>query len=197
MEAKKIFIIIGIIILIVIGFFYAYLKALGSAWVTNKPDKRPFFVTTKPIIIKNILLPEGTKIIYNKKYFWEKYEQKELLNEKDITSVFLKEGTTINWGGVPITSIVKFFNSEMKGFSVYPDFDKLNENKKTQFSNLWLSCNTDLGITVENTNDWSFNKTNILDVESCGVNNQRYFKEDKNQQRFLDDLYNELMIIKD
>ncbi len=197
MEAKKILIIIGIISLIVIGFFYVYLNALGSAWIINKPDKRPFFVTSKPIIIKKILLPKGTKIIYEKQYFWEKYEQKELLNEKNITSIYFREGTTINWGGVPITSIVKFFNSEMKGFSVTADFDKLNENKKTQFSNLWLSCNNNLGITVKNTNDWSFNKKNILDVESCGVNNQRYFEKDKNQQRFLDDLYNELMLIKD
>jgi len=197
MEAKKIFSIVGILVLIVIGSFFLYLNALGSAWVINKPDKSPFFVTTKPIIIKNILLPKGTKIKYKKRYFWEKYEQEELLNEKDITTISFRQGTTINWGGVPITSITKFFNSEMKGFSVHADLDKLQENKKTQFSNLWLNCNTDLGITVKNTDDWSFNKHNILDVESCGVNNQRYFKEDKNQQRFLDSLYNELMIIKD
>ena len=61
--------------LIVIGSFFLYLNALGSAQVINKPDKSPFFVTTKPIIIKNILLPKGTKIKYKKRYFWEKYEQ--------------------------------------------------------------------------------------------------------------------------
>ncbi|WP_218849847.1 hypothetical protein [Winogradskyella vidalii] len=197
MEAKKILIIIGVILLIVIGGFYFYLRALGSMWVVNTPDKSPYFITTKPIVVNNILLPKETKITYKKRYFWEKYEQKKPLNEKDITSISLKEGKTIDWAGVPITSIHKFFNSEMKGFSVYADFDKLNSNKKTQFSNLWLSCNNDLGITVKNTNDWSFNKNNILDIESCGVNNQRYFKEDKNQQRFLDELYSQLMKVKD
>ena len=44
--------------------------------------------------------------------------------------------------------------------------------------------------------DWSFNKQNITDVESCGVNNQRYFKEDKSQQQFLDSLMKELLNIK-
>ena len=83
----------------------------------------------------------------------------------------------------------------MKGFSVYADFQKLN--KKTRFADLWESCNDNLGITVEDTEDWSFNKKNILNVESCGVNYQRYFEEDENQQRFLDDLYNELKTIND
>lgn len=162
-------------------------------WAINKPDERPFFVTTKPIIVKNILLPEGTKIIYQRQYFWENYKQEEPLKEKDIMQISFKEGTTINWGGVPINSIVKFYNSKMKGFTVYADFSKLNG--KTRFTDLWQNCDDALGITVEDTNDWSFNKRNILDVESCGVNYQRYFKKDANQQKFLDQLYNELILI--
>lgn len=197
METKKVFIVLGIIILIIIGFFYAYVNALSSMWVLNNPDESPYFVTTKPVVIKNILLPKGTKITYKKRYFWEKYEQEKLLNKKDITEVSFKEGITINWGGVPITSILKFFNPEMKGFTVYADFNRLNKNKETQFSNLWQSCNNNLGITVKNTNDWSFNKKNISDIQSCSVNYQRYFKEDIKQQIFLDNLYNELMKTRD
>ncbi len=195
MNTQKILITSGIIIVIAIACLYAYLNALGASWALNKPDKRPFFITTQQIVVKNIPLPEGTKIIYKKRYFWEKHEQKDPLNEKDITAISFREGTTINWGGVPITSIVRFYNSEMKGFSVYADFQKLN--KKTRFADLWESCNDNLGITVEDTEDWSFNKKNILNVESCGVNYQRHFKEDENQQRFLDDLYNELKTIND
>jgi hypothetical protein len=188
-------IVFGVLILIGIVCFYVYMYALASAWTLNKPDKRPFFITTKPIVVKRILLPKGTKLIYAKQYFWQKYEQKKPLNEKDIVQISLMEGTTINWGGLPITSIVKFYNSEMKGFTVYADFNKLN--KKNRISNLWQNCNDGLGITIEDKDDWSFNKNNILDVNSCGVNYQRYFKEDENQQRYLDDLHNELMIIKD
>ncbi len=173
------------------------MNSLDSGWILHKPDDSPYFITVKPIVVKNILLPVGTKIIYEKSFFSGKYEQKRLLNEKKITQISFKEGTTIDWGGVPITSIVKFFNDKMKGFTVYADFDKLDENKKTQFYNLWCSCNSRLGITIKNTNDWSFNKENILDIESCGVNYQRYFKEDKEQQEFLDKLYQELLKIKD
>jgi len=84
----------------------------------------------------------------------------------------------------------------MKGYTVYANFNSLNKNKKTQFYNLWKSCNSELGITVKNTDDWSFNKKNIVDIQSCG-SNQRYFSEDKKQQLFLDNLYNELTKIKD
>lgn len=127
MKIQNILIVFGVIILIAIGCFYVYLNALGSMWVLNKPDKRPFFVTPKPIFVKNLLLPEGTKIIYEKQYFWEKYKQEKPLHAKDIIEVSFREGTTINWGGVPITSIVKFFNSDMNGFSVYADFNKLHK----------------------------------------------------------------------
>ena len=91
--------------------------------------------------------------------------------------------------------IAKFFNSEMKGFSVYASFDQLAENNKTQFSRQWQSCDDDLGITVTDTTDWSFNKANIADVESCSVLYQRYFKDNPQQQKFLDSLYTELMKI--
>ena len=101
-------IIINVRIQGAIACFCAYVDALGSMWVINKPDERPYFVTTKPLIVKQILLPKETKIIYNKRYFWQNYEQNKLLNEKNITQISLKDGTTIYWGGVPITSIVKF-----------------------------------------------------------------------------------------
>ncbi|MDW5290716.1 hypothetical protein [Formosa sp. PL04] len=193
METKKIFIVLGIIVLIAIGYFYCYVKASGSMYsVANKLDESPFYMTTQPIIVKNISLPIGTKIIYEKQYFWEKYEQKKLLDEKDIFEISFKE--VIYWGGVPISKILQFYNPKMIGFSVYPDFDKLN--KETQFSNLWQSCNSDLSINVKDINDWSFNKKNILDIEGCG-SYQRHFSEDIKQQRFLDNFYDELIKIRD
>lgn len=45
---------------------------------------------------------------------------------------------------------------------------------------------------VKDLGDWSFNKTNITDVNSCSVNYQRYFKDDVHQQLFLDKMYTEL-----
>ncbi len=190
---QKLLIVIGGVVLITVGCFYAYLYALGSAWTLNKPDKRPFFITTEPIVVKKIIIPKGTKVIYDKQFFWEKYEQKEPLNEEDIIEISIMNGSTIDWGGIPVNSMVKFYNSEMKGYSVNADFRKLEDYRKTEFSNLWQSCNSDLGITVKQENDWSFNKENISDVQSCGVIYQRYFVEDAKQQSFLDSLHTALM----
>ena len=102
---------------------------------------------------------------------------------------------TIDWGGVPVTVIHRFFNTEMRGYSVYADFNKLAIDKKTKFSKLWESCSSDLAITVNNLDDWSFNTKNISDVTSCSVLYQRYFKDDKKQQNYLDDIYTELQKI--
>lgn len=197
MTAKKMFIVIGIIILIIIGGFYAYINALGSMWIVNPPNKSPYYITTKPTTINNILLPERTKITYKKNYYWEEYEQDRLPDEKDITEITFEKGTTINWGGIPITSIDKFFNPEMKGFTVYANFNKLDKSKETKFSNLWQNCNSDIGVTVKNTNDWSFNKKNILDIQSCGILYLRYYKDDIKQQKYLDNLYDALMNVND
>ncbi|MEN1784067.1 MAG: hypothetical protein AAGF77_02915 [Bacteroidota bacterium] len=195
MKKHKALIIFGVIILVIAGGFYAYLSALASVWTLNKPDKRPFFIVPEPTVLKRVMLPKGTKIVYERQFFWEKYEQKEPLKEKDIVEVSFVNGATIDWGGVPITSMVKFYNSEMRGFSVYPDFSKLEDNQKTEFSSLWQSCDGDLGITVKKVEDWSFNKENILDVQSCSVSFQRYFTEDTKQQMFLDSLHVALMKI--
>jgi hypothetical protein len=55
----------------------------------------------------------------------------------------------MNWAGVPIGFIHKYFNSEMKGFSVYARFNQLSSNKQTRFSQLWQNCSDDLGIVLK------------------------------------------------
>jgi hypothetical protein len=157
----------------------------------NSTPNYPYFIVKKSIIVKKILVPKSTKLVYEESFFKEG-EQDEMMGEEKLTDIELPSGETIDWGGVPVTEIRKYFNHEMRGFSVYADFNKLSTNKRTKFSDLWESCSTDLGITVKNIDDWSFNAKNISDVESCSVNFQRYFKESKEQNDFLDELYNEL-----
>jgi hypothetical protein len=48
--------------------------------------------------------------------------------------------------------------------------------KASGFSKQWQRCGDDLGISIKNTEDWSFNASNIADVENCSVLYQRYFK---------------------
>ena len=157
----------------------------------SRPDY-PYFMTTKPLVVKKIAVPVGTTLVYEESWF-KKGKQDQMLSESKLTAIRLPEGETILWGGVPITSIVQFFNSEMRGFSVSADFHKLTKEQRNRFTDMWQSCDDDLGIAIKDTNDWSFNPANIADVESCSVLYQRYFKDNKEQQSFLDEMYTEMM----
>ena len=196
---KKTYIIIGILTLIIALFTIGYFVLLGLSGMGSPTGGRgpnyPYFITLEPTTIKNILVPKGTKLTYEEQFFKEG-QQDKIMNEEKLTSIELPEGKTIDWGNVPVFMILKFFNSEMRGYTVYADFNQLSNDKKTKFSELWQSSDNELGIDVNNIGDWSFNKQNITEVESCGVNNQRYFKEDKSQQQFLDSLMKELLNIK-
>lgn len=88
-----------------------------------------------------------------------------------------------------IYEFYKFFNPEMNGFTVYPDFSKLDTLNKNEFIEIWKNCSGDIGIDVKNIDDWSFNKENITDISSCGNHYQRFFKNNLEQQKFLDVFY--------
>lgn len=157
----------------------------------NSAPNYPYFITTEPVTVKKILVPKGTTLVYEERLFLEG-KQEKMMSEQRLITIKLPSGQTLNWGGVPVTSIDKFFNSEMRGYTVYADFTKLHEDKKTKFSEMWQSCSDGLGITIKNTDDWSFNKANIADIESCSVLYQRYFKDNAKQQGFLDEMLAEL-----
>lgn len=157
----------------------------------NGRPNYPYFVTTHPMIIKKINVPVGTILTYEKQSF-KTGKQNQLMNENKLQSILMPSGQNIIWGGVPVSMIEKFFNSQMRGYSVHAEFEKLSPSQSTRFSKLWKSCNDHLGITIKNNNDWSFNLNNIADVENCSVLYQRYFKHDTEQQQFLDQLYREL-----
>ncbi|MFN0291099.1 hypothetical protein [Pedobacter helvus] len=158
----------------------------------NSGRDYPYFITTKPLVVKKIPVPVGTTLVY-KESFWKKGKQNKVMSEDRLTDINLPAGVTINWGGVPITSISQFFNSEMRGFTVYADFSKLEQSQTNRFTEMWQSCSDRLGIAIKSRDDWSFNPSNITDVQSCSVNYQRYFKNDVKQQRFLDALYQAML----
>ena len=158
----------------------------------NTAPNYPYFITTEPLVVKKILVPKETKLIYEEHAF-KKGKQDKIMSEEKLNTIDLPVGETIDWGGVPIISIHKFFNSEMRGFTVSANFNQMRKDKKTKFSELWNSCSSNLGITVQTINDWSFNKKNISNIESCSVNYQRYFKDNAEQQKFLDSMLAELI----
>ncbi len=158
----------------------------------NSSPNYPYFITTAPTVVKKLTVPKGTKLEYEEQFFKEGAQSK-ILNEAELVNMEFPAAQPILWGGVPVTAIRKFFNSEMRGYSVYADSDRLNGVPKTRFSQLWESCSSDLGISIRNSDDWSFNPRNIADVTSCSVNYQRYFKDDTAQQQFLNNIYSALL----
>ncbi|MDQ0594551.1 hypothetical protein QFZ37_002920 [Chryseobacterium ginsenosidimutans] len=193
--SKRNYIIIGILALITllaIGCFIVLdgLSSMGNPNGGRAPDY-PYFITTEPVTVKKIVLPKGTKLTYEEQFFREG-QQDRIMNEKKLTGIELPKGKTIEWGGVPVYMITKFFNPEMKGFSVSANFGQLRDDRKTEFSEMWQSCDEELGVLVKNTDDWTFDTKNIVDISDCGVTYQRFFKEDTQQQRFLNKLLGEI-----
>ncbi|KQT35621.1 hypothetical protein ASG22_00935 [Chryseobacterium sp. Leaf405] len=189
------YIIIGVLAFVaalVIGVLIILdgLSGMGNPNGSRAPDY-PYFITTEPLTIRNLNLPKGTKLTYEESFFKEG-QQDRIMSEKNLTTIELPKGKPIIWGGVPVYMFLKFFNPEMKGYTVSADFEKLPKNQRTKFSQIWQNCGGELAVLVNNTEDWSFNTKNIVDVSSCSVIYQRFFKEDEEQQRFLDTLLKEL-----
>ncbi|WP_299438530.1 hypothetical protein [uncultured Aquimarina sp.] len=181
-----------------VSLFTLLISCFAACNLTLNPNgprpNNPYFITTETITIKEVVIPEGTTLAYEK-HLLKKGEQSSIMNEKHLTGFELAEGKTIDWGGVPITAIHKFFNEEMSGYTVYADFELASANETT-FYKKWKEEACDLGITVKNRDNWSFDTSNILDVESCSVLYQRYFEDDKKQQDFLDTMYTALIDVK-
>ena len=184
---NKLKIIFSIVTLLNLGACVGNMNPTGG---NSRPDY-PYYVTTQPIIVKKIPIPIGTKLEYEEQYF-KSGQQNSLLNEKKLVSIYFPKDQSMNWAGVPIGTINKYFNSEMKGFSVYARFEQLPSNQQTRFSQLWQKCDDNLGISVRSIDDWTFNLNNIADIDSCSVNYQRYFKNNLQQQHYLDQLYQEM-----
>ena len=165
-------------------------------WNPNHTPKKnyPYFIVKEPIRVKNIEVPKGTKLTYEDSFF-KKGEQKKALDEELITMIEFPESTPLYWGGLPIVSIVKFDNTSMKGYTLTANFTKTPNKEAEEFFNIWKSHQCTLALNISNTDDWSFNRNNIEDIENFGSAYQRYFKEDRKQQKVLDEIYQKLIQI--
>lgn len=177
-----------------LSFILMGLLFLNSCRLENAPKglqiDYPYFITKDSVVVKKIKVPKGTKLVYNESPIY-KGVQIQMLDENQLSEIEFQDKDTIYWGGVPITHIRIFFNDEIPGYTVYADFTRLSESKKTKFSELWERYDDGLGVKIKNLDDWSFNQKNISDINDCGLN-QRYFKEDIKQQKTLDSILNEM-----
>lgn len=134
-------------------------------------DTSPYYITTTTTQVRGITVPPQSKIKYKSQNAFQKEQQMKALKEKDITGIQLAPDTAILWGDMPSYMFIKFFNSEMRGFSVYPA-ERFTPTSQNEFIKLWQSCASDLDITLKNPNDWSFNPEN-MEIRGCGVNIQK------------------------
>ncbi|MBE2895244.1 hypothetical protein [Spirabiliibacterium falconis] len=137
----------------------------------QKPTYNPSYTTNAPMTVKGISLPIGSVIYYDQELSSPKVLSKPMA-EKRIDYIKFPKGSDVRWAGVPIVMLDRFFNSEMRGFSVHPDWERFKQPRNT-FEKMWHKCADDLGILVKSLDDWSFNRNNIEDISSCSVVYQR------------------------
>ncbi|MDS7966610.1 hypothetical protein RMB12_06175 [Acinetobacter sp. V117_2] len=152
----------------------------------NGRDNSPYYMTTINNQVRGIPIPPQTKLTYQSQHFRQKFEQTHALKEKNLSGIALPENTAIIWGGMPVDMFIQFSNPEMKGFSVYPARG-FNTELSNEFLRLWKSCESDLDITLNNPNDWSFNPEN-MEIRGCGINQKRSkYTEDSFRQDEADE----------
>ena len=134
-------------------------------------DTSPYYITQSTTYIRGITVPPQTKLTYKAQNFSQKNQQTKPLNERDLTDIVLPTNTAIVWGGMPSAKFIRFFNSEMKGFTVYPA-QGFNQNSSSEFLKLWQSCDSDLSITLKDPHNWTFDPSN-MEIRGCGVNIQK------------------------
>ena len=137
----------------------------------NGTDRSPYFITPASKQARGIPVPPQTKLIYQSQHFKQTHQQTHALKEQNLTSIALPENTAILWGGMPVEQFIQYANPAMQGFTVYPATGFKSEQSNA-FLNLWKSCESDLDINLKNTNDWSFNPSN-MQIRGCGRFQQR------------------------
>ena len=141
-------------------------------------DTSPYYISTTTIQVRGITVPPQSKLRYKAQHFFQKDQQTQPLNEKDLADIQLPPDTAIIWGGMPSYMFIQFLNSEMKGFSVYP-VDRFSPQSTNEFIRLWQSCGSSLDVTLKNPHDWSFNPEN-MEIQGCGINIQKRGEYNKN-----------------
>ena len=133
------------------------------------PDYK-YYIVKEPMVVKNLELPVGTRIVYFNTSLFGDSESSRPLKEKNIYQMFFPDDKPLIWGGVPVSLIERFFNRSMKGFTVYPELGnslQSDENKrklmeKNEFIKLWFMWSKNMDVNIKNENDWSFNPDNMV-----------------------------------
>lgn len=124
-----------------------------------------------PTQVRHLIVPAQSKLTYKLLNAKQIDQQTQALDEKDLTEIDIAANTTIIWGGMPVTTFLQFFNSEIKGFTAYRVVDA-TPVMNHEFAQLWKSCDDRLDVLLKDPNDWSFNPRK-MEIRGCGVNIQK------------------------
>lgn len=182
-----------LILLLPVLALTACLDNINPAGGSSSPNY-PFYVTKAPMVVKHIAVPAGTKLVYEEA-FMKEGEQQSAMHEDKLFQLQLPDDKPVMWGGMPTGMFMKYFNSQMRGMSVVPAYDSPIKAADTPFGQLWSQYCRELSVNLKDTSDWSFNVSNIRDIERCSANyrnDQSCFKYNPEEQDFLDALLSAL-----
>ncbi|WP_449387566.1 hypothetical protein [Chryseobacterium lineare] len=69
------------------------LSGMGKPNGSRAPDYH-YFITTEPLMVRNLNLPSGTKLTYEESFFKEG-QQYRIMNEKNLTTIELPKGKPV------------------------------------------------------------------------------------------------------
>lgn len=140
-----------------------FAKNMGSA----NPETRPMIELDKPTVLKNVLLPVNTQVLYD----MNTHKKEQNIQEFRVPPYVLKyedranPQSYIQWGGAYVDYMK--IEGQVLRVSTINDVKMPNHN---EFLRLWGQehCEGKLLIKLKNTNDWSFNPKNMY-IEDCGL----------------------------
>ena len=159
------------------------------------PDYK-YYIVKEPMVVKNLQLPVGTRIYYFNTSLFGDSESSKPLREKNIYQIFFPDDEPLVWGGMPVALIERFFNRDMKGFTVYPELGYKKEKtkseltEKSEFLKLWFMWSENMDVNIKNENDWSFNPDNMVlggeaDSRYIDYGNLEYFNGKDSMEEHL------------
>ena len=161
------------------------------------PDYK-YYIVKEPVVVKNLQLPVGTRIVYFNTSLFGDSESSRPLREKNIYQIFFPDDKPLIWGGVPVSLIERFFNRDMKGFTVYPELGNSLESdknksklmEKNEFLKLWFMWAKNMDVHIKNEKDWSFNPDNMVlggeaDARYIDYGNLKYFPDENSKEEHL------------
>ena len=99
---------------------------------------------------------------------------------------------------MPVALIERFFNRDMKGFTVYPELGSLFEKEKikskliekSEFIKLWFMWAENIDVNIKDEKDWSFNPDNMVlggeaDSRYIDYGNLEYFNGKDSMEEHL------------